>query len=401
MKKTKTTIQFLFDVTGIVAPAEDGLTRIPIIRIGNWDKDGVGKFAITAKMVDQMRVNFNALKSQGLEIPFGYEHTQEFPEVAQGQPIPAAGWLKRLEDKPDSDGVVWGWAELTAKARQMISDKEYRYISPAFDFMGSDRRSGKSIGAELLSIALTNRPFLPMPSITLSEPCSAVADKSRLADKGEVMKQKKVQVTLDDEGTYTMSVAGKDYKIDMPAEAKSAWEEDQADGGADDDHEDASGKKKPAAMTGVIKQSSVITLDAYSKGSKSKDVLGDKFIPAVVLLERDTDALLSDLVKQGRILPKQTKFYRSQALSDLDSFKEFASTLTPQIDMKQRGLGAGEENPNEETEDLSFVKNHPLREISLSDLASSDKDGIAQYAKVLRLADARKCTYQEAFAQMK
>ena len=52
----------------------------------------------------------------------------------------------------------------------MIKANEYRYISPEWHMHYKDKESGKDIGPTLLSMALTNRPFIEgMQPIMLSE----------------------------------------------------------------------------------------------------------------------------------------------------------------------------------------------------------------------------------------
>jgi phage I-like protein len=77
-----------------------------------------------------------------------YEHqTFSTPPVAS----PAAGWIKKLVNK-GKDGI-WAVVEWTEKARQMIANKEYRYLSPVTVIRKADRRVLAILGA-----GLTNMP---------------------------------------------------------------------------------------------------------------------------------------------------------------------------------------------------------------------------------------------------
>lgn len=139
--------------------------RVPLVMIGTFYK-GKQKFTITRADIAQMAEN---LKKRGGDVVMDYEHASEFPEVAQGQPIPAAGWITSMDDSPDTRGVVWGEVTFTARALALISSGEYRYISPAIDWGARDKHDGTQQGATLTSAALTNRPVLDqMPAISLS-----------------------------------------------------------------------------------------------------------------------------------------------------------------------------------------------------------------------------------------
>src|ERR1022692_2558134 len=144
----------------------DALKRIPLAVLGNFQK-GLQKFQITRQTLSDIVSNF---RKRGADTVIDYEHASAFPELAGGQPIPAAGWISALDDGPDADGILWGSAKFTPRAVQMLRDDETRYLSPEIDWTARDKRSGKPQGATLLSAALTLRPFLDgMPAVALSD----------------------------------------------------------------------------------------------------------------------------------------------------------------------------------------------------------------------------------------
>lgn len=66
----------------------------------------------------------------GGELPVDFEHqTQNAPK--NGQPAPAAGWIKELQARPDG---IYTRVDRTERARAMIEAREYRFLSPIFDF---------------------------------------------------------------------------------------------------------------------------------------------------------------------------------------------------------------------------------------------------------------------------
>ncbi len=147
------------------------------------------------------------------EINVDYDHASEMPEVAAGGPIPSAGRIVKL-DTPDEASVglprsdrqvgsrqkakssslptadcllpsrnpgdryvLYGWYEPTDRARALIKNREYRYISPAIDWGAKSKQTGKPQGTTLTSVALTNRPFLEeLPQIRLSDPAYQLVD---------------------------------------------------------------------------------------------------------------------------------------------------------------------------------------------------------------------------------
>lgn len=78
---------------------------------------------------------------------------------------------------PNARFILWGWYEPTDRARHLIENREYRYISPAINWAGRDKSTGKIDGTTLTSVALTNRPFLEeLPAIRLSDPAYQLVD---------------------------------------------------------------------------------------------------------------------------------------------------------------------------------------------------------------------------------
>src|ERR1019366_2184593 len=81
------------------------------------------------------------------------------------------------QDKQSSDSkstasadrwILYGRYEPTSRARQMIKNREYRYVSAAFAKDYPDRKTGESQGLTLTSEALTNQPFLDeLPEVWL------------------------------------------------------------------------------------------------------------------------------------------------------------------------------------------------------------------------------------------
>lgn len=166
---------------------QNGLVRIPIIKLGRYVYGGQ-KLTINGETIRQMIRNF---VERGVEVPLSYEHAIEDPDVARGQPIPAAGWLKELEPAPDKDGVLWGWARFTDETVKLVQNDQYKYISPAWSTHYADRTTGKDQGAALTSIALTNRPFLDMPPITMSVVLPAADQTEQHPAQGDDTKEKK------------------------------------------------------------------------------------------------------------------------------------------------------------------------------------------------------------------
>ena len=88
-----------------------------------------------------------AFQSRGVDLPIDYEHQNDKPEVKLSGPVPAAGLIKELIAKASG---LWGRVQWTATASEMISRKEYRYLSPSFQFHPKTRQIVHLNGAGLV-----------------------------------------------------------------------------------------------------------------------------------------------------------------------------------------------------------------------------------------------------------
>ena len=104
---------------------------------------------IDAKIANRVIAAFNARKNPAV---LDYEH-QTLLKDTNGQPAPAAGWIRSLQWR-DGSGL-WATVELTVRAKQYIADGEYKFISPVFAY---DDKTG-DVTAVLMA-ALTNFPAI-------------------------------------------------------------------------------------------------------------------------------------------------------------------------------------------------------------------------------------------------
>lgn len=122
-------------------------TRIQIVPIGEF-KDGKGQpFRVTPEVVAKVISNFNARAN---DLVIDYEHQT----LGEGE-APAAGWIKRLID--DGANGLWADVEWTARAKQYLLNREYRYLSPV---LLAKKKDGVGLPETLHSAALTNDPAI-------------------------------------------------------------------------------------------------------------------------------------------------------------------------------------------------------------------------------------------------
>ncbi|WP_338510066.1 phage protease [Pseudomonas poae] len=86
---------------------------------------------------------------RSIDLPIDWEHATQH-RASKGESAPAAGWIKQLELR---NGALWGLVDWTPRASEQVINREYRFLSPVFDFDPDTTRI-----ARLVSAGLTNKP---------------------------------------------------------------------------------------------------------------------------------------------------------------------------------------------------------------------------------------------------
>jgi hypothetical protein len=149
---------------------QDGspLYEHPIATTGRWFKGGA---PFSLSLADFETIVSNHQKLANGEVNLDYDHASEHTREAQGQPIPAAGWVRNLRIIRNSDGgTLMGTFKFTPRAAKMIADEEYKYLSAGIYLQSQDKDTGQLQGPILHSVALTNQPFQEhLPPLHLTE----------------------------------------------------------------------------------------------------------------------------------------------------------------------------------------------------------------------------------------
>ncbi len=157
-----------------------------------YGRDGRGPFRLddpAAVIASTITLQMNA------GLPIDYDHATDFG-APEGRPAPAAGWIRELEVR---GGAVWGRVEWTARAANSIVAREYRYVSPVFQF---DPKDGSV--TRLLRAGLTNNPNLHLTAIAASR--TAAADARDLTKEFPTQELREL-LNLDGDATVAEVVA--------------------------------------------------------------------------------------------------------------------------------------------------------------------------------------------------
>lgn len=239
--------------------------EIKILPVG-MVKSQKGNFYVDKESYALMRED---MESHGVDIVIDYEH-----QTLKDCQAPASGWIKKLEYTPDA---IVAKVEWTPRAKQYLSDKEYRYLSPVVLTRREDKKAVK-----LHSLALTNTPAI--------DSMFPIINSMGIPDDGESEnnEQKKEDSIIEDgKESYDTKYALMIKEL-LGLPAKSTWEE---------------------------------IIDALTKRLSADQTQAHKM---------EIENLLDKGLQSGKILSYQIDDMRTFAQADLDGFKTFINKA-PQI----------------------------------------------------------------------
>lgn len=320
-----------------------------------------------------------------------YEH-QTLRKEENGQPAPAAGWIKALTWHEGRG--LFATVELTARAKQQIADGEYRYVSPVFAF---HKRTGDVL--DIRMAALTNTPAIDgMEPLALR----AAASYGLTLDDEEDPMNKKLLAALCAVFAIAESAANDDALIAAATAAKAKL--DGYDGlvKALGVKADAKPEEVLAACSARIAELGQIrdalgiagdvatdvavtacaALKAKADASGSPDPKKYVEVSVVESLKKDIAALsarhveteVNDLVESGladgRLLPAQKQWATDLGKKDVAALSAYLKTAEPIAAL--RGSQTGGRNPVDAGDNAHGLTADELAVCSATGLAPED-----------------------------
>jgi len=172
--------------------------RILLAPWGNVESSN-GSFVVDE---ESARLAVQAFEEHGTDLPIDYEHqTLGGVYASPSGQAPAAGWIKRIF--AESGVGLLAEIEWTDQARQRLTDKEYRYLSPVAIIRKTDRKL-----VAIHSAALTNKPAIVgmQPIVNRADAADNAANS---ADEPLTVLRKELDLPSDADAEEVLVAAGR------------------------------------------------------------------------------------------------------------------------------------------------------------------------------------------------
>lgn len=267
-------------------------------------KSQKGNFFVDDESLKLMKEH---MASRGLDIVIDYEH-----QTLEGVQAPAGGWIKDLFQEGNA---VCAKVEWTPSAKEYLTNKEYRYLSPVVRVRKKDNKV-----TELHSVALTNTPAI--------DHMFAIVNSLNVDDEdgGEEMDFKMIAklLGLPEDATEEQVIA----KIKEITGENETLKADSQKGGQSEVVAnkvicDLLGVKEDAKTEEV--SAAILSLKNHSEGVSQADFLALK----QKLERRDAEDAVLTALKAGKISVAQKDWATEYALKDPTGFQKFVE-IAPQ-----------------------------------------------------------------------
>lgn len=288
---------------------------------------------MTESLAQQVIAQLAARKNK---IVIDYEHQTLLTEQ-NGHPAPAAGWWAGSDTVWEKDGLFARNVEWTERAREMIANGEYRYISPVFAY---DPKTGAVL--QVLNAALTNNPALDgMNHVALAAASRLIVQASTQHSPEKTMNEellkllRKLLGLADDASEADIMAALQQAAGNMPKEKE--------------------GDANSASLSRVLEMYSsqaalvkthedkiaALTVAATAAGKGAPDPA--KFVPIAVVTDLtnqvaaltaridggDLDGLVKDGLSSGKLLPVMEDWARELGKKDIAALRKYLDAAAP------------------------------------------------------------------------
>lgn len=281
-------------------------SKVQIAKTGAFKDPRYGAFTITLADFRKWIKNFQDLhRSEGREgLPVDVDHRPE-----KSGDTEAVGWITELSVKGNE---LWATVEWNSVGKELVADRRYKYLSPTYVHNYKDEH-GKEHGTALIGVALTNRPFLTMATVNLSE--AAFAEETYTPEKMPDLTKiaQALQLSEDADEATVLSA------ISKLADAAPTT---------------------PVSLADQAKAEGKVVLDADSLRELQEQALAGAH--AATLLAKQTFETKFDVcLSKGTVAPAQKDLFSKMYDKDADGTLALLDSLQPIVNVEPQGSNGG------------------------------------------------------------
>ncbi|HZO81131.1 MAG TPA: phage protease [Candidatus Binataceae bacterium] len=288
---------------GEAAPPE----WVMLIPTGEFSgRDGRGPFRLSDPAAVIAATNELAMAAG---LPIDYDHATDFA-APKGRPAPAAGWICELAAR---EGALWGRVEWTPHGAMAIASREYRYISPVFQY------TAEGEVMRLLRAGLTNNPNLYLTAI--SARAAASAGHARDGIMHSLLDELRKLLGLPDEASAEEALAAVRALLSGDADDDA---QDAANGEASAEHE--RGAEGARADGGAMSAGGADADPArYVPVAQFQKVLSELNRMRAQGARERAERAVDEAIRAGKLIPAQREWAVSYCQADVDGFAAFVA----------------------------------------------------------------------------
>jgi phage I-like protein len=241
-------------------------------------------------------------------VPIDYDHATDFA-APKGRPAPAAGWIRELEER---DGALWGRVEWTPHGAKAITSREYRYISPVFQY------APDGAVTRLLRAGLTNNPNLYLTAISARAADTTAPHSEGGKAMDTLLQQLCEMLGLDDDASPEEALAA------VRALGEDARRDDNEDDDENNGRDGAQGNDC-ADDRGADAMQAGADPARYVAVAQFQRVLGELNQLRVAHARERAERAVEDAIKAGKLIPAQRQWAISYCQADFKGFGAFAA----------------------------------------------------------------------------
>jgi phage I-like protein len=301
-------------VHGAAIENADLLSSVPpewvmLIPAGEFSgRDGRGPF----RLANAERV-IAATEALGLTagVPIDYDHATDFA-APKGRPAPAAGWIRELEERA---GALWGRVDWTPHGAKAITSREYRYLSPVFQY------APDGAVTRLLRAGLTNNPNLYLTAISARAAGAVTPHPERSNAMDTLLQQLCEMLGLDDDASPEEVLAAVRALSDGARDDDD--EDDDEDGEGDDTSDDDCADDDDGDAADAMRAGADPA--RYVAVAQFQRVLGELNQMRAERASERAERAVDDAIKAGKLIPAQRQWALSYCQADFKGFAAFAA----------------------------------------------------------------------------